>query len=377
MSGTNPIGTWLLTVFSSMLGSTWKAQIDANFAVAQRFTDSFAPHPASPAAMSVIVDAGFLVGVSPSGTSSITEVAQQTVTIPAAPSSPNNRIDLIVVDDASGTASAIAGTPASSPVAPALAAGKKQLAQVSVPNGTTAIAGGNITDLRALWHSNIPGVKWGIASGSADAITLATTPPTATLADGLIIGARMGAANATATPSLNLDGTGAKTITKYGGNALVAGDIAGALAECLFRYNLANTRWELLNPKAVPPPVTSVAGRTGAVTLSATDIAGTAWTQASLTNNNQLANGSNFAVRGEGVAEFANNAGYVTSSTVAGGFNSLYSYSIDSVNSAGAPGPGATYAPGGGLSGTWMVMGILSPAYCGGFEFYNLIQRIA
>jgi hypothetical protein len=213
MPGTNPIGSWLLTIFSSMLGSTWKAQIDANFSVAQRFTDSFAPHPASPAALSVIVDAGFLVGVSPGGTSSVTEVAQQTVTITAAPASPNNRIDLIVVDDATGNASAIAGTPASSPVAPALTPGKKQLAQISVPNGTTAIAGSNITDLRALWHSNIPGVKWGVVSGSADAIALATTPPTAALADGLIIGARMGAANATTTPSLNLDGTGAKTIT--------------------------------------------------------------------------------------------------------------------------------------------------------------------
>jgi hypothetical protein len=372
MPGTNPIGTWLLTVFSSMLGSTWKAQIDANFAVAQRFSDSFAAHQAAPAAMAVIVDAGFLVGVSPAGTSSITEVAQQMVTIAASPASPNNRIDLIVVDDVTGNASAIAGTPASLPVAPALTAGKKQLAQVAVPNGTTAIASSNITDLRAIWHSNIPGVKWGVVSGSADTIMLATTPPTASLADGLIIGARMGAANATTTPTLNLDGTGAKTITKYGGQALVAGDIAGALAECLFRYNFANTRWELLNPKAVPPPVTSVAGRTGAVTLAAGDIAGTAWTQASLTNNNQLANGSNFAVRGEGVAEFANNAGYITS--VVTGYLAVGSYTAaTTLLSAGASG-GVS-----GLPGTWTNMGYTGGQYgcCAGPGAAALLQRIA
>jgi hypothetical protein len=40
----------------------------------------------------------------------------------------------------------------------------------------------------------------------------------------------------------------ARTVTKVGGAALSPGDIAGNLHELLLRYNLANTRWELLTP---------------------------------------------------------------------------------------------------------------------------------
>jgi microcystin-dependent protein len=135
-------------------------------------------------------------------------------------------------------------------VAPAIAAGKKQIALIAVPNGTSSIANGNITDLRAVWQTNVPGVRWAIAGGSADTITASYTPANATLADGLIVGFRATAANATTTPSFNADGLGAKTIVKQGGGALAPGDIPNALAECMIRYNAANARWELLNPVA-------------------------------------------------------------------------------------------------------------------------------
>jgi microcystin-dependent protein len=39
-------------------------------------------------------------------------------------------------------------------------------------------------------------------------------------------------------------------MTKQGGAPLAPGDIPGALAECMIRYNAANARWELLNPAA-------------------------------------------------------------------------------------------------------------------------------
>src|SRR6185437_3048659 len=51
------------------------------------------------------------------------------------------------------------------------------------------------------------------------------------------------------------DGQAAHPITKKGGAPLLAGDIPGALAECLLRYNLANTRWELLNPQVSLPVI--------------------------------------------------------------------------------------------------------------------------
>ena len=44
--------------------------------------------------------------------------------------------------------------------------------------------------------------------------------------------------------------------------ALVAGDIPNALAEMIVRYNLANTRWELLNPAqaVLSPPAWQITG---------------------------------------------------------------------------------------------------------------------
>lgn len=91
-------------------------------------------------------------------------------------------------------------------------------------------------------------VQWAIATGLADALEGAYSEPITTLTDGLILGLRAGAANVTATPSFSPDGLTAHTIVKEGGNALVPGDIAGDGHELLLRYNLANTRWELLNP---------------------------------------------------------------------------------------------------------------------------------
>jgi hypothetical protein len=258
MSGTNPVGAWALTYStgpSVQDPTTYKGGIDADFAVAQRVADAFAPKPASPAAMSVAIDAGFIVGIGPAGLQSIAEIAAQSVTIAAAPGSPNNRIDLVVLDEATGTASVIAGTPASTPSAPAITAGKKQIAQIAVPNGTTAIGNANITDLRSVWQTTVPGIKWAIAGGAADAITAAYTPANASLVDGLILGFRASVANATTTPSFNADALGAKTVTKKGGAALLVGDIPGALAECLVRYNAANTRWELLNPAVALPTI--------------------------------------------------------------------------------------------------------------------------
>lgn len=97
-----------------------------------------------------------------------------------------------------------------------------------------------------------PATPWAIAAGSANVITGAFTPPIATLTDGLLVGMRALAANTTTTPTFQADATTAHTITKKGGSALVAGDIPAALAECFLRYNLANTRWELMNPASAP-----------------------------------------------------------------------------------------------------------------------------
>jgi hypothetical protein len=71
--------------------------------------------------------------------------------------------------------------------------------------------------------------------------------------DGLLLSFRAAAANATTAPTFAPNGLTARTIVRNGGSALVAGNIAGNLAEYFVRYNSANTRWELLNPTPIIP----------------------------------------------------------------------------------------------------------------------------
>ena len=92
--------------------------------------------------------------------------------------------------------------------------------------------------------------SWVVAGGTADAITATYSPAITTLEDGQLCFFRATAANATTTPSFSPNELTARTITMKGGAAVYAGAIPGALAEVILRYNLANTRWELLNPAA-------------------------------------------------------------------------------------------------------------------------------
>lgn len=85
------------------------------------------------------------------------------------------------------------------------------------------------------------------ATGTGDAITASFSPATTALTDGEQVCVRAASANATTTPTFAPDGLTAHTITRFGGAALVAGDIV-ANHELTLRYNAANTRWELLNP---------------------------------------------------------------------------------------------------------------------------------
>jgi hypothetical protein len=96
---------------------------------------------------------------------------------------------------------------------------------------------------------NIPASgAWAAASGTVNVITAAYSPANTALTDGLLLGFRASGANTSTTPTFAPDGLTAHTIVKYNGLALAAGDIPGNLYECLVRYNLANTWWELLNP---------------------------------------------------------------------------------------------------------------------------------
>mgnify|MGYP001161875506 FL=1 len=97
-----------------------------------------------------------------------------------------------------------------------------------------------------------------VAAGTVDAITANFTPDL-TLSDMMLCAIVASGANVTTTPSFAPDGLTAHTIVKKGGSALVAGDIPGALAVCVLEYNLANTRWELLNPSVTGTTYASAA----------------------------------------------------------------------------------------------------------------------
>jgi hypothetical protein len=86
------------------------------------------------------------------------------------------------------------------------------------------------------------------AAGTVDAITATFTPTITALTDGMQLRVRAAGANATTTPTLDVDGLGAKTIVKNGGQALVAGDIFGAGHVLLLVYQESADQFELLNP---------------------------------------------------------------------------------------------------------------------------------
>jgi hypothetical protein len=124
--------------------------------------------------------------------------------------------------------------------------------------------------------------NWAAAGGTADALTATLTPALTTLVDGQLVFLRASAANATTAPTFAPNGLTARTITRAGGAALSAGDIPGALAEIVLRYNLASTRWELVNPATLVPARTALRPRCCRRGPSPTPSSRTSTTRASL-----------------------------------------------------------------------------------------------
>lgn len=124
----------------------------------------------SPAGLSVLVASGWaaIVGTIQANMGTYVGYNDATVILSIATADPTNpRIDLVcmTVQDAYYTGSldnvilqVVAGTPAGSPVAPALPANSITLATVAVGAGATAITNANITDTRVLVTTNIPEV---------------------------------------------------------------------------------------------------------------------------------------------------------------------------------------------------------------------------
>ena len=120
-------------------------------------------------------------------------------------------------------------------------------------------------------------VNWVAAGGTADAITATYDIPVTALVDGQICFVRASAANATTTPTFSPNSLTARTIVKNGAQALAAGDIRAAGHELILRYNLANTRWELLNPYLTATTVTDATISTSDITTNNASTAKHGW----------------------------------------------------------------------------------------------------
>src|SRR5579875_4098 len=156
------VATFQQTDYTSQTGTAYPLAIDADWAVAARTVDSFAPHAQPTPDMTVALDPGHVFnGVT------LAEIAAQSTGAIAAPVN-NPRIDRVVIDRASGAASVVAGIEAASPLPPAIPVGKAPVAQVLLQPGASAITNSMLTDERDL-------TALGLASGAYTNVGAAAT----------------------------------------------------------------------------------------------------------------------------------------------------------------------------------------------------------
>lgn len=185
------VASWLRSAFTTQDPTTYKSAIDGNFVVLERVAAMFAPSQQATPNMTVLIRAGSLLN-----NSSLVEVAAQSTAAFTAPST-NPRIDRIVIDQTTGAQSVIAGTPAVSPVAPAIPAGKNPCCQVLLQPSSTTITNSMLTDERV----------FGFAPLNSPALTGTPTAPTAPAATGTTQLATTAYADAAATSASFPSGT--------------------------------------------------------------------------------------------------------------------------------------------------------------------------
>lgn len=91
-------------------------------------------------------------------------------------------------------------------------------------------------------------IRFAVAGGSSDIITVTYENPVTELTDGMIVCFQATAANVTTTPSFNPDGLGAVTIVKGANQPLSEGDISGAGYLAILQYSATWQKWVLQNP---------------------------------------------------------------------------------------------------------------------------------
>jgi baseplate structural protein gp10 len=172
----------------------------------------------------------------------------------SAPASGTNNIFVYAPSLLLGAASAAAAAAATSETNAAASAASAEAA--TVLTAADVVSANAAAAAAASSAAAASGMPCAAAGGTSDAIT-ATYSPAITLVDQRIVSFVASAANTTTTPTFAPNGLTAHTITKNGGQPLVAGNIAGALAVYFLEYNSAHTRWELLNPTVAVPSLSA------------------------------------------------------------------------------------------------------------------------
>jgi hypothetical protein len=182
-------------------------------------------------------------------------------------------------------------------------------------------AGVNATDYVQMQQAGGGVVNWAIAGGTSEAQTGAYSPIIA-LQDGQAFYFRAVGTNTTVNPTFAPNANTAQTITRHGGKAVQPGDIV-ASGEAVVRYNLANTRYELLNPQTGNVASTRVANDFPNSTVTLANVTGlsvnvaaglTYYFEAYLTCTDAAAGGTKAAIAGTATATNIIYDGWLTDS---------------------------------------------------------------
>ena len=126
----------------------------------------------------------------------------------------------------------------------------------SVPSSTAVVGTNSSAQIIATTQALLNSIGYATGGGTANAQTVTLSPAIAGYTAGTSVCWLPIANNTTTTPTLNVNGLGAKTIIKTGANPLIGGDIATTSIACAI-YD--GTHFELQNPQ-------TAGGGTGTVT---------------------------------------------------------------------------------------------------------------